>query len=64
MALTNDRERAICAKYSARDETGHVHCTECPLTVYSWRYECACKAIMHYDRHERDWVPDEEGDDD
>lgn len=61
MALTNDRDRAICAKYSARDETWHVHCLECPLRVQSNWSDIACKAIMHYDRHERDWVPDEEG---
>lgn len=26
-------EQEICAKYSAYDETGHVHCNECPLNI-------------------------------
>ena len=31
--LKTDRDKRICAKYGARDETGHVHCTECPLNL-------------------------------
>lgn len=41
MKLTKE-QRAICKKYGARDETGHVHCFECPLML-SWR-DHACLA--------------------
>ena len=41
MKLTKEL-RAICRKYGARDETGHVHCFECPLML-SWR-DHACLA--------------------
>lgn len=58
MALTNDRDKAICAKYGARDATGHVHCTECPLQVQSRWSDVACKAWMHYDKKMREWMPD------
>ena len=58
MALKTEREKRICAKYRARDDTGHVHCNECPLRLNIWRYG-DCKAVMHYDRHLRDWVLDE-----
>ena len=55
--LTTNRDRATCAKYSARDEGGYVHCSECPLVVDG----LTCKATAHYDRHLREWVMDEEG---
>ena len=65
--LKTNREKRICAKYGTRDETGHVHCTECPLNLagmhpsrYGWR-DLMCKATAHYDRHLREWVLDEEG---
>ena len=32
MRLTKE-EKEICAKYSARDEQGFVHCNECPLVM-------------------------------
>ena len=32
MKLTAN-EKAICEKYGATDETGHVHCNECPLSL-------------------------------
>ena len=57
--LKNDRERNICAKYSAYDDTGYVHCKECPLRLPQVAEYGACKAIMHYDRHKRDWLYDE-----
>ena len=65
MALTTKRERAICKKYSAYDETGHVHCKECPLikgdvTSYDFR----CKANSYYDRKTREWVFNEGEDND
>ena len=58
--LTNDRERAICKRYSARDETGTVHCKECTLRKSKDRYDFQCKANSHYDRHDRQWKYDEE----
>lgn len=59
MALTNDREKKICAKYSARDEYGNVHCNICPLVKS--RRKTMCKANSHYDRHNREWVLDDVG---
>lgn len=62
MALTNDREKRICAKYSAYDDTNHVHCKDCPLNYKNYGVDMppnTCKAIMHYDRHRREWVDDE-----
>ena len=48
------KEQAICAKYSARDKDGLVHCKECPLGIDdNW---AMCKANSHYDRHKREWV--------
>ena len=32
MKLTPN-EQAICDKYKQRDETGHVHCRDCPLVI-------------------------------
>lgn len=57
MALTNDRERRICAKYSKPDENRNVHCYECPLVKFN--DDLLCKANSHYDRHLGYWVPDE-----
>ena len=65
--LKTDRDKRICAKYGAQDETGHVHCVECPLNLARMhpmefgKYDFMCKANCHYDRHLREWVPDEEG---
>lgn len=58
MALTSDRERKICKKYSKQDNDGKVHCFECPL-VKDER-SMMCKAFTHYDKHLREWVVDEE----
>lgn len=41
MTLTKD-EKAICKKYGAYDETGNVHCSDCPLAVDTRL--CVCKA--------------------
>ena len=62
MALTNERERRICERYRAVQADGKVRCLECPLN--NRRYgvdmpDMTCKAIMHYDRHRREWVNDE-----
>lgn len=58
--LTNDKERRICEKYSAYDKTGHVHCRECPLRKGGPNDYGMCKALMHYDRHKKEWVFDDE----
>ena len=42
MKLT-ENEKAICKKYSARDEEGLVHCNECPLFIdnpETWNWTC------------------------
>ena len=57
--LTNDREKAICNKYSARDGAGYVHCAECPLVRPSRYSDISCKATAHYDRHLHEWVMDD-----
>ena len=59
MALTNKREEAICKKYSARDETDHVHCFECPLSKSQGKYDARCKANSHYNRHTKEWEYDD-----
>lgn len=55
-SMLTEKQKAICEKYSAYDETGHVHCSECPLVIDA----LMCKATCHYDKHLREWVPDEE----
>ena len=59
--LTTDRERRICAKYSTYDDTGHVHCWECPLHKGNFElWDFRCKANTHYDAKEKEWVYDQE----
>ena len=56
--LTNERQKRICTKYSAKDAEGHVHCDECPLVIHAgW---IMCRANAHYDRHLRNWEFDDE----
>lgn len=55
--LTNERERKTCAKYRARDESGYVHCKECPLVKDSDSF--LCKANSHYNRKKCEWEPDD-----
>lgn len=46
MKLT-PKEQEICDKYSSYDETGHVHCTECPLTLdIKYCEYCECYATI------------------
>ena len=60
--IANPREQKICDKYSAYDETGHVHCYECPLKKGNPnRYDFRCKANSHYDRHTGEWEYDDNG---
>ena len=54
--LTSKKEEKICKKYSTRDDTGYVHCSECPL-VKDKGY-LMCKANSHYNRHMKEWEPD------
>ena len=58
--LTTEREKRICKKYSAYDDTGHVHCIDCPLNDghYVDMPPMTCKAFMHYDRKKKEWVED------
>ena len=59
--LTNDRERKICAKYGAYDETHHVHCCDCPLKKGDpGSYDFRCKANSHYDKSSKEWEWDED----
>ena len=57
--ITNSREQKICDKYSAYDETGHVHCNKCPLRKSHDNYDFRCKANSHYNRSINDWEYDE-----
>ena len=57
--LTNDREKKICEKYSARDENGNVHCHECPLAKGDRKYDFRCKANSHYNKSTKEWEYDE-----
>ena len=60
--LKNDREKSICERYSARDSEGFVHCKACPLAKDPILYGFGlCKAVAHYDRNLKEWVPDKEG---
>lgn len=61
--LTNKREQAICKTYGVVDESGHVHCPECPLYKGNpYRWDFRCKANSHYNRHTKEWEYDvEEG---
>jgi hypothetical protein len=56
--ITNNREQKICDKYSAYDETGYVHCNECPLRKSEGNYDFRCKANSHYDRQTKEWEYD------
>lgn len=58
--ITNKHERKICEKYSAYDEHGKVHCSECPLRKGDFRqYDFRCKANSHYNRKTQEWKFDD-----
>ena len=40
----SDKEKKICKKYRKKDDTGHVHCSSCPLAVDTKR--ALCKAVL------------------
>lgn len=50
--LRNDKEKAICEKYSAKDENGKVHCSDCPLVVS--HIDLMCKATAHYNHRKKE----------
>ena len=54
--MTKEQKKKICAKYSAHDENGLVHCNECPLVVGNKR-DCLCKMNSYYDRKRKEWIP-------
>lgn len=56
--ITTNREQNICNKYRAYDDTGHVHCYECPLSKAQGYYDFRCKANSHYNRHTKEWEYD------
>lgn len=56
--LKTDREKQICNKYGAYDDTGHVHCSECPLCKSQGSYDFRCKANSHYNKHTKEWEYD------
>ena len=59
--LKTEKDKAICAKYGARDAEGFVHCNECPLRLSErWDLPLACKATHHYDPKKKEWVLDDE----
>ena len=55
--LRNDKEKAICEKYSAKDQNGKVHCSDCPLVVSA--AALMCKATAHYNYRRKEWVFDD-----
>ena len=46
MKLT-ENEKRICKKYSAYDETGHVHCYECPLAIHPPMQNGYCMGVCY-----------------
>lgn len=56
--LKTEKDKRTCEFYSQRDDTGKVHCSECPLALKEVAPWGACKACFHYDRKNRQWVPD------
>lgn len=57
--LKAEKDKRICAKYSARDKDGFVHCNECPLRVTGYQSDFMCKSNSHYNRLTREWEMDE-----
>lgn len=55
--LTNEREKAICKKYSTPDIDGFVRCNTCPLRKGTGN-DFRCKANSHYNRKTKEWEYD------
>ena len=57
--LTNEREKRIHEKYSAKGADGLVSCDVCPLLKGNWKhFDFRCKANSHYNRRTREWEYD------
>ena len=56
-----EKQGKICAQYSARDDSGKVHCCDCPLVVD--REMMMCKKNAMYNRRTRRWEPKGDGED-
>ena len=54
MRLTKE-EKEICKKYSAYDETGHVHCHECPMCADKRYAECKRNMTAEEWREHLEW---------
>ena len=50
-----EKQEKICAQYSAQDDSGKVHCCDCPLVVD--REMMMCKKNAVYNRRTRRWEP-------
>ena len=58
--ILNQKDQKICDKYSAYDNSGRVHCWECPLIKGNpSQYDFRCKANSHYNRKTHEWEYDE-----
>ena len=44
-----DEEKALCKRYSRRDENGKVHCYKCPLVID--KNACVCKKVLEDSRN-------------
>lgn len=54
MKLTKE-EKKICKEYSARDEAGYVHCSECPLRIPEEYILCKSNATAEEWREHLEW---------
>ena len=50
-----EKQKKICTQHSARDESGKVHCCDCPLVVD--REAMLCRRNAAYNRITRRWEP-------
>lgn len=55
--MLTEKQKKICEKFSAYDDTGHVHCNDCPLVID--KRALMCRANSHYNRRTRNWEPDD-----
>ena len=56
-----EKQKKISAQNSARDDSGKVHCCDCPLVVD--REMMMCKKNAVYNRKTRRWEPKGDGKD-
>lgn len=57
--LTNDKEIAICDRFSHLGSDAYSGCQKCPLRKGDMVYDVRCKANSHYDSGVKDWVYDD-----